>query len=560
MIVRRLLTLFLPMAVFTVMAQQPLQVEYFLDNDPGYGAAKKVGSVSEGDNGFTFDLSDAQPGAHVLYVRCQDNQGRWSSTVAHPLVVRDKVPQQPIRVEYFLDSDPGYGLAATISNLKIGDNMLTFDLQPFKDGAHVLYVRSQDETGKWSTTMNRPFFIDRYQDIVYVEYYYDGKDPGVGKATPVPLPDGYKGHLTLDLSLDITGLSLGEHLLSVRALDRYDQWTDVMTRPFTIVKNGNDPDTPVIPPEEVGDLARLEYFFDTDPGYGNGIPLLKPNTGTNTYLMSFEGLAPGAHVLSLRAWDDKNHWSQTLSHPIYVCSVKGQRVTRLEYFLDNDPGYGKANSLNSPASGLQSYVISMADATAGAHVLCLRAQDEQGKWSTVLARPLYVTSKADGKITALEYFFDSNDPGEGKAIPVALPSDPMEQFAFEVSVNGLTKGSHQFSIRACDEGGKWSLVRSEPFTILTSAEGIQELTWDFPLDIRVAHGICTVEEITSGIRGKSRVEIYNASGMMLNVGEWSKDMKSLSLSIQSVYKGSAIIVKVTDVERAKTVVRHLMMK
>ncbi len=560
MIVRRLLTLFLPMAVFTVMAQQPLQVEYFLDNDPGYGAAKKVGSVSEGDNGFTFDLSDAQPGAHVLYVRCQDNQGRWSSTVAHPLVVRDKVPQQPIRVEYFLDSDPGYGLAATISNLKIGDNMLTFDLQPFKDGAHVLYVRSQDETGKWSTTMNRPFFIDRYQDIVYVEYYYDGKDPGVGKATPVPLPDGYKGHLTLDLSLDITGLSLGEHLLSVRALDRYDQWTDVMTRPFTIVKNGNDPDTPVIPPEEVGDLARLEYFFDTDPGYGNGIPLLKPNTGTNTYLMSFEGLAPGAHVLSLRAWDDKNHWSQTLSHPIYVCSVKGQRVVRLEYFLDNDPGYGKANSLNSPANGSQSYAISMADATAGAHVLCLRAQDEQGKWSTVLTRPLYVTNKANGTITALEYFFDSNDPGEGKAIQVALPADPTEQFAFEVSVDGLAKGPHQFSVRARDDGGKWSIVRSEPFTLLTSEEGIQELTWDFPIDIRVANGICTVEDMTVGSRGNCRVEIYNASGMMLNVGEWHKDTKNLSLSIQSVSKSSSIIIKVTDLERGKTVVRRLMMK
>ncbi len=555
----RLLTLCLSMAAATIMmAQQPLRVEYFLDNDPGYGFAKELSGVSAGDNGFAFDLSDALPGAHVLYVRCQDSEGRWSSTVAHPLFVRDVISQQPTRVEYFIDEDPGYGMAATITNLTIGDNAMTFDLQPYNAGAHVLYVRSQDETGKWSTTMSRPLFINRYQDIVYVEYFFDGKDPGLKKATPVLLPDGYKGHLNLDLSLDITGLELGEHQLSVRALDFYDQWTDVMTRSFTIVEHNDNPE-PYNPPVEEGDLARLEYFFDSDPGYGNGIPLSKPSTGTNTYLMSFEGLAPGAHLLCLRAWDDENHWSQTLSHPVYICSVMGQRVVNMEYFFDTDPGFGKANKISSPANGSQQYVLSMGDVPVGAHVLNLRAQDEQGKWSTVLSRPMYVTSKSEGVITAMEYFFDSEDPGVGKAKQVALPDNPTEMFAFEVSVEGLEVGSHQFSIRAKDKEGNWSVVRSEPFTI-TSGEGIIAVTWDYVIDMRLSDGEVTLDDKSGGNRGDCIVEVYNSSGLALAVQDWSKGVQCLTLNIGSAANSNVIIMKVTDRDNGKMIIRRLLLK
>ncbi len=551
----RFITLCLTFAATSVWAQQPVRVEYFLDTDPGYGLATSVSGIREGNNGIAFDLGDALPGSHILYVRSQDSEGRWSATVAHPLFIREKVPQQPVRVEYFLDEDPGYGLAAVISNLQVGDNALTFDLSPVKDGAHVLYVRSQDATGHWSTTMSRPLFIERYQDIVYVEYFFDGADPGVGKATSVPLPDvEYKGNLTLDLSLDITGMALGDHQLSVRALDRYDQWTDVMTRPFKIVeKKDPDPPTPPYPPiVEEGDLARLEYFFDSDPGYGNGTPLSRPNTGTNTYVMSFEGLAPGAHVLCLRAWDDQNHWSQTISHPIYVCSVMGTSVARTEYFLDTDPGFGNARQMTGN-------VIDLGDIQAGAHVLYLRSQDNQGKWSSVVARPLYVTSKADGSIAAMEYFFDAQDPGEGKATSVPVPSNTSDPFAFDVSIEGLSEGNHLFSLRAKGDDGKWSMVRSEPFTITQAGNGIAQVTWSFPIDIRLASGSCTVTDRGDGSRGNSRVEIYSLSGIMLASTDWQKGVNTITLSVNQAANGSVLIVKVTDTERGMTVVRRIKM-
>ena len=477
----RVLSLCLLLAGATSYAQQPRQVEYFFDTDPGHGQAKRLSATVTGNNQLNFDLEGIAPGSHTLYVRSQDSNGHWSATVSRPFLVTSKTPTEPRRLEYFLDTDPGYGLGAVLSNLRIGDNTLTFDLSAAKDGAHVLYVRAQDDTGLWSTTMSRPLFIDRYQDIVYVEYFYDADDPGRGNATPLALPDvAYKGHLEWTADFDISGLALGPHLLTVRALDRYDQWTDEMSRPFTIVEKGGD-NPPDNPPLGDGDLARLEYFFDTDPGYGLGRPLSTPSTGTNTYIMSFEGVQPGAHVVYLRAWDDENHWSQTISRPVYVCSVTGNSVSRLEYFFDADPGYGQGTpltvggdlhvggDLQSQTVGEATYVMSFDGIQPGAHVLNVRAQNNQDRWSSVVTRPLYVYQPS-GKVLALEYFFDDADPGEGRATSVALPQNLLEPFAFDVSVNGLSAGMHHLCVRAKGDDGQWSLVSREPFIVAAPSE------------------------------------------------------------------------------------------
>ncbi len=302
---------------------------------------------------------------------------------------------------------------------------------------------------------------------------------------------------------------------------------------------------------------EAEYFIDKDPGYGAATKLSGLFAGENFAELDFGNVMPGAHMLYLRASDENNQWSQTISRPIYVCSVMGQSATRLEYFFDTDPGYGKANILSNPANGEKQYVLSMNNLSAGAHVLNLRAQDEQGKWSSVLSRPLYVINKVE--LSAIEYFFDNQDPGEGKAHQVALPANPTEMFAFDVSIEGMEQGSHQFSVRAKDEAGHWSIVRSEPFTI-TSGAGIVEVTWDFSIDMRLANGDLTLEDRTGGNRGDCKVEVYTASGISLAMEDWKKDTQSLSIPLGALSKSGVIIVKVTDRDRDKTVIRRLLMK
>lgn len=391
--------------------------------------------------------------------------------------------QDPYRVEYFLDNDPGYGLAPKITNIHVGGNELTFDLSEAPWGAHILYVRAQDTEGRWSTTMSRPLLIDRFQDIVYVEYFFDN-DPGIGKGTAIQLPDqSYKAHLLLNLELDITGLSLGEHELLVRARDRFDQWTDVMSRRFTIVQGGV---TPPDPPQPVGDLSRIEYFFDTDPGYGLGRKLENPRTGKNTYLMDFSDI--------------------------------------------ND----------------------------GAHLLCLRAQDTNGHWSTMLSRPIYIY-RSSGKVEALEYFFDASDPGEGKATAVQLPQNLNEPFAFDVSVDGLQSGQHQFCVRAKGDDGKWSMVYSEPFLIVTGEDSsVKNVERVLPISMRATKRECILTG-SNGLQGDCRVEIVTVGGARIASGEWPASQTSLTIPMIAA-EGTVVIVTISDMKNHLYVVRRIIVK
>ena len=380
------------------------------------------------------------------------------------------------RVEYFLDTDPGYGLAKAIGNIQVGNNQLTFDLSDAPAGAHVLYVRSRDEEGRWSSTMSRPLFIDRLQDVVRVEYFFDGADPGAGQATPLPLPEqSYKAHLNWTPELNISALQLGEHSLSVRALDAFGVWTDVMTRTFTIV----EADVPE-PPVPEADLQRLEYFFDTDPGYGQGHPLATPSTGRNVYEMSFEGVETGAHVLYLRAQDKQSRWSATLSRPLYVCPIRG--------------------------------------------------------------------------IAQIEYFFDSIDPGEGKAIQVSVADSKATEQAFTIDVNSLTKGDHTISIRVKGLDGLWTKLCTEPFSIVEAGTGIVSVEWMMPVRIYATKGKCIVEDLKDSNRGACLVEAFDMAGHLTGSASWPANVHAVSLNATGA---SVLLIKVTDTEHGRQLVKRI---
>lgn len=318
--------------------------------------------------------------------------------------------QSPSRVEYYLDEEPGHGRAPSLAGIHVGGNELTFDLSRQPEGAHVLYVRAQDDAGRWSPTVARPLFIDRLQDIVYVEYFFDA-DPGIGRATPISLPEqDYKAHFDLSLQLDVSRLALGGHTLSVRARDRFDQWTDILTRPFSIVE-GSDPIDPE--PQVETDLSRLEYFFDTDPGHGKGTPLEQPRTGSNIYVMDFAAVQAGAHVLYLRAADESGQWSATVSRPLYVMPSTAGLITAIEYYFDDaDPGCGNATAVELPedASQPMAFDVDIDGLALGEHQLSVRVRDDAGRWSLVNSSPFSIGSDT-GIVLAMPVSFRAEENG-----------------------------------------------------------------------------------------------------------------------------------------------------
>ncbi len=307
--------------------------------------------------------------------------------------------QTPESIEYFLDTDPGYGMGRVIANISVGDNDCSFDLSSAKEGAHILYIRVQDSEGRWSPTMARPLFIERQHVIIY-------------------------------------------------------------------------------------DPSRIEYFFDTDPGYGLGRQLENPHTGANTYIMDFSGLEAGAHVLYLRAEDTKSNWSATL------------------------------------------------------------------------ARPFFVMNPAPSSITAIEYYIDA-DPGNGFGIPVPLPSSFENDIAFEVQTNEISVGNHQFSVRICDETGKWSVVKSQPFQVVTE-DGVLSVKWLMNVAVQAKEGTVVLTDASSSRNEDCVVELFSLSGQSLGAHDWPLDQNHLTIPVAAHHR--MLVVKVTERKSQLQVVQRLMMQ
>src|SRR3569832_1539144 len=70
-------------------------------------------------------------------------------------------------------------------------------------------------------------------------------------------------------------------------------------------------------------IIDAEYFFDTDPGLGNGTALaLSPgDTVSQQYSISPTGLPVGPHIFCMRTKNTGGNWSHQLSRTFYVHST-----------------------------------------------------------------------------------------------------------------------------------------------------------------------------------------------------------------------------------------------
>ena len=295
------------------------------------------------------------------------------------------------------------------------------------------------------------------QELVRTEYFID-TDPGYGNAASVSTP--LLGLNSIELDLD--GVQPGAHLLCLRTVDSNGRWSATTMHPILVKGPDND-----------GTVARIEYFFDSDPGYGQGRSAENPTTGESQYALSVDGLTQGAHMLFIRATDNQGRWSEVTSKSIFVINNGRGEVSRIEYFFDTDPGFGQATAIENPQNGEANYALSIDGLSQGAHTLYLRAADDRGIWSSVIAHPLYVCGPTTG-IAALEYFFDDNDPGEGQATQVTLPENPLEQFVFSADASALAEGDHTLNVRAKGTDGIWRLISNRIFAVTTSVPGDSE--------------------------------------------------------------------------------------
>jgi ribosomal protein L7Ae-like RNA K-turn-binding protein len=398
------------------------EVEAYVGNtDPGFGNATPItiptGVADATATNTTLNFTAQPNGIQFLYIRSRDVLGRWSVTNYKQLVVGNiNYAAAPIlpnvaALEYYVgNTDPGSGNGTNITiptgltNVTATNTTITFPATP--DGTQTLYLRSRDVLGRWSIVNYRNFVagFNNYPtppalpNVLNLEAYVGNTDPGFGNGTPISIPTGVTDATVSNVTFNFPALTNGSQFLYVRSRDVIGRWSQTNYKLFSV----GSFNYPVSPP--LSNIAELEYYVgNNDPGFGNGTNITIPTgvtdaTATNTTI-TFPAQPNGIQYLYLRSRDIPGKWSATNYKQFLVGQLNYStapatppNIGNLEYYVDNDPGFGNGTAISFPAaSNVQLTNISTlisGTLTNGTHTFHIRSK--QNPWSLDNAKTFIV--------------------------------------------------------------------------------------------------------------------------------------------------------------------------
>ncbi|NLW18729.1 MAG: hypothetical protein GXY81_03475 [Candidatus Cloacimonetes bacterium] len=297
-------------------------------------------------------------------------------------------------VEYFFDSDPGQGMGSPLSitpgqQVSIDQLISASHLSP---GFHSFHARAKDNDGAWGLPSRSTFYIPfptepvqpPYGTISQSEYFFDS-DPGQGMGTPLSITPGQQ--VSIDQLISASHLSSGFHSFHARAKDNDGAWGLPSRRTFYVPLSTEYNPTPY------ADIVNIEYFFNSDPGQGNAIQIWTRNPISIDELIATSMLSPGFHSIHVRAKDSDGEWGMPSRRtffipPPWVPTPPNPLVAQLEYYVDDDPGFGQGVLIPvTPGSPVSVDLgLSFPGLEHGNHQLWVRAMNTDGLWSLPVSR------------------------------------------------------------------------------------------------------------------------------------------------------------------------------
>jgi hypothetical protein len=256
-------------------------------------------------------------------------------------------------------------------------------------------------------------------------------------------------------------------------------------------------------------IIAAEYFINSDPGAGNGIPVGVSSGDTAIFTASIPTTAfpNGFHTIAIRTKNAAGQWGLYESRGIYISAASANmaNITAAEFYIDADPGVGNGTNITPITSGSTvnfTASVSTVSLAQGFHTIAIRTKDASGIWGLFESRGFYISAATGNSadITAAEYFTDA-DPGVGNGISITpISNGSTVNFTATVPTAALTSGFHFLAIRTKDVNGNWGLFENRGFYISSAtgnAANISNAEFFIDADPGVGNGTA-IAPITNG--------------------------------------------------------------
>lgn len=133
-------------------------------------------------------------------------------------------------------------------------------------------------------------------------------------------------------------------------------------------------------------INRMEYFIDTDPGFGNATTLNftpQPQISNYPFAVSIpSNLSAGIHTIGYRTCSSNGRWGQTNFTTFQTADpVAATQIESVQYFWNKDPGFTAVGSVPLIGQTFPQAIDIPLDLPGGTHTLFLRAIDNNGRFS-----------------------------------------------------------------------------------------------------------------------------------------------------------------------------------